>query len=853
MFGIDEIYEELLMEAKSPEEIKKILEFQFVKSKGVPQDVLDAVFEMDPTSKKSYTRWVLMQWDSSKESILKAINNGSLKRLFDYVKQRAGSGLDLARMKSFDEALSFLPDVDPVLEKEGDPSSPENNFDIVYESPEWVIAVPHTYEADKKLGRGCKWCTAGAYGDDDGYWRRYTAYGPLWVNFDKRGSEICPMDNKEYPYKRYQFLFEWQNWEGELMDCRDNRICFEEMDMPEKVLEFYESQNERYREVLENSDEVDDETAMETMNEDRWEHSHLVKEVDGSYLSLLPEEPNDYRHYNFDDCCYYLYDEEDISDPIAWTEYDPNTFMVEAWGNYPFAIVKSASGKINAVRLGSYWEEVGNIDSYGTLNNIGPYFVDDTLLYFCSEEDTRDYAEIELNQPCKEALSPYIDTRNLPDEYAFNGDMKYNEGDWIETVNMDGSHSLYFFHWPSREAITFIMKDVPVNGTCFELEMIEGKNGFIEGEMGKHYLVDNESSNDGFTYDILGCVDEERGYYMVRNYDGYYNIYDYKNRKLIFDEWYEQIQLMRSESGIEYYQCGSPGKKFLYDLKNNKLLTPIFNDLRMGGSHYMRLWIGSADKADYVYTEDLRFIGKFGNFMGVANSHIIIVMNVGSNDIHTFNINDGTVGLPDNVKSYGVIGNGGYPIILFRCGEGKSGEIRAYNIETDKIFDGDIVAMPKTIATFDENSGVWACKYKDGLYNLINENGEHLLSEGALSVTPLDAKAMAFIEYKDRYTFVKLSKDNPVITLPTKYGISKKYAELYASWNGRTRFTLTPEATGDNSGAEFEYNYEENKVQRVLPAEEKYEIIANKVVFPEISQISENFKNMYKRILDPIK
>ena len=56
MFGFDEIYNDLLLEAKSPEEIKKILEYQFVQGKGVPQEILDRVFAIDPTKKKTYTK-----------------------------------------------------------------------------------------------------------------------------------------------------------------------------------------------------------------------------------------------------------------------------------------------------------------------------------------------------------------------------------------------------------------------------------------------------------------------------------------------------------------------------------------------------------------------------------------------------------------------------------------------------------------------------------------------------------------------------------------------------------------------------------------------------------------------------
>ena len=159
MFGFDEIYNDLLLEAKSPEEIKKILEYQFVQGKGVPQEILDRVFAIDPTKKKTYTKWVLMQWEREKESIASSLKNGRLAELFRYFQERANSGLNLLGMKSFESALDMLPDVDPILSKTDDENDEANDFDIVYNTSDWKIAVPHTYEADKKLGRGCRWCS----------------------------------------------------------------------------------------------------------------------------------------------------------------------------------------------------------------------------------------------------------------------------------------------------------------------------------------------------------------------------------------------------------------------------------------------------------------------------------------------------------------------------------------------------------------------------------------------------------------------------------------------------------------------------------------------------------------------
>ena len=108
LFGLDEMYNELLLEAKSPEEIKKILEYQFVQGKGVPQEILDKVFAIDPTKKKTYTKWVLMQWDNEKDNIMQSLKDGHLQDMFKYFQERANTGLNLLGMKSFEEAMREL-------------------------------------------------------------------------------------------------------------------------------------------------------------------------------------------------------------------------------------------------------------------------------------------------------------------------------------------------------------------------------------------------------------------------------------------------------------------------------------------------------------------------------------------------------------------------------------------------------------------------------------------------------------------------------------------------------------------------------------------------------------------------
>ena len=255
MFGIDEFYDGLLLEAKSPEEIKRIYGYQFVEGKGVPQEILDQVFELDPTKKKTFTKWLLLKWPDESNLIRSSLSNGKIGEIFRYFQERARDGLNLADVKSVSDALRMLPNNYHIFASipDDEKDNPENQFKIVYDSPEWRVVRPFTYEADAKLGAGSMWCTAGAYGNGERYWEDYSDDGPIWVNFDMRVSEIAPRGKKEYPYKRYQFCFEANDFKGELTDINDSRIDFEKIDMPQEVIEFYGKINRKYQDCIESN------------------------------------------------------------------------------------------------------------------------------------------------------------------------------------------------------------------------------------------------------------------------------------------------------------------------------------------------------------------------------------------------------------------------------------------------------------------------------------------------------------------------------------------------------------------------------------------------------------------------
>ena len=389
LFGLDEMYNELLLEAKSPEEIKKILTYQFVQGKGVPEEVLDKIFEIDPTKKKTYTKWVLMQWATEKENILSALQSGQISDMFKYFQERANNGLNLLGMKSFEEALNVVPVVNkdpifgPIPEDEKD--DPKNDFEVVFDSPEWKIVIPHTWQADTKLGVGCRWCTAGAFGNAKSYFDRYTASGPLWVNFDKRRSQIGPRDSIEYPYTRYQFCFE-AGIRGEMCDANDDRIDIEEMDIPEDVLKFYTDKNPHYGEIL--SGEYDDEKAWARYDEMRLDYTayHLESCTGGPGLRLMPSFNEDDPHINDGDP-YEVYTDEDIRDSLDGVRYPDgvNDIQDECEG-FPMLVMANTAGWGRDTSLNVYYERIGRYEAvWNVANNVqafggnkkGKFFLDE--------------------------------------------------------------------------------------------------------------------------------------------------------------------------------------------------------------------------------------------------------------------------------------------------------------------------------------------------------------------------------------------------------------------------------------------------------------------------------------------
>lgn len=620
MFGLKEYYEGLLLEAKSPEEIKKILEYQFVQGKGIPQEILDSIFAMDPTKKKSYTRWVLSQWENFRVDIIPSITNGMLQKLFEYFKERAADGLDFGKY-NFKQALDMIPvgvENDPVLKKMGDLDAPVNDFDIVYRSPEWVIAVPHTYEADKKLGQGCKWCTAGAYNDGDEsrgehFYEQYSSNGNLWVNFDLRKSQMG-IDRKEYPYTRYQFCFE-DSPAGELKDIRNYNIVLNEIDMPQSVLDFYGTQNSKYVKQLEatNGDEEHDpydDYEIDTFEEDyraaRLENRIEVLNEGGETLILLPDYDRNYdffreEHYlDADACVYSLYNESDTRDSIFPFEFSANCNLVRREnGNIKYSMLTDIAGNRYFI-ISDYDNEFLAyqitsdemiIDTDGATYAVGKYSGRrSSSAVITTVDGTYEAGEITItNRPFTD-ITAFFENDNIASVVSHTNASVQT---FLEVVFNDGGHWLYSTNG-NGDPTLLIKNDLPINGKCYEIELSETRDfGIIRGEKMQYKI-----NLGDFAPDKYGAEEDLGGQkYLVSNKDGKYNIYDAIEGKLMLATWVTDIITVGKGVAIVKY---SWNQSVLYNFEFGYKISDAYENIDNLFNH-TRYFLALIDSADYSY------------------------------------------------------------------------------------------------------------------------------------------------------------------------------------------------------------------------------------------------------------
>ena len=188
---------------------------------NIPDDIFMELIALDPTytgkdSVGKYGKWLLNLFNRGKiaendfEEIPELLNqfttyknriqNKDLNayKTLDDLAETLASVIDDMSMLTPSQKTKFLKRV-----KSGKITvDKSDDFEIVLDTPNFVVYVPNTHEASMKLGKGTKWCTAHENPD---WYNDYTRLGnKLYIIKDKKTGERW-----QYSDKNGSFLNQW--------------------------------------------------------------------------------------------------------------------------------------------------------------------------------------------------------------------------------------------------------------------------------------------------------------------------------------------------------------------------------------------------------------------------------------------------------------------------------------------------------------------------------------------------------------------------------------------------------------------------------------------------------------------
>ena len=209
---------------------------------NIPEDTFMELIALDPTytgkdSAGKYGKWLLNLYNRGKISENDFDEITPLLNQFKIYRNRI-KNKDLNSYKTLDDlaqVLASVVDDDSMLTprqkvrflknvKSGKVSlDKSNDYDIVLDTPNFIVYVPNTHEASMKLGKGTKWCTAH---ENPGWYNRY-----------------IEDEHKLYIIKDKQTGDRWQysDQSGNFLDENDEEFDISElMRQDEKLSQFFE-------------------------------------------------------------------------------------------------------------------------------------------------------------------------------------------------------------------------------------------------------------------------------------------------------------------------------------------------------------------------------------------------------------------------------------------------------------------------------------------------------------------------------------------------------------------------------------------------------------------------------------
>ena len=215
----------IIREAK---EINSLINAFAKKNPNINPKDLEQLFTADPTTVQNsrgvfagkYCVWIGNQYVNGK---LKVGDIPELKKALNtYNINKSQITTPINNIGSLSDLITIISNYTDDFKATRQLSKGEQALEKVYEDGEWVVYVPHTYEASRKIGGDTSWCTASS---DDRYFNMYTKEGPLYVNIRKSDGA------------KFQFHFPT----GQFMDINDEEVSIRELGLSEGLVKFYET------------------------------------------------------------------------------------------------------------------------------------------------------------------------------------------------------------------------------------------------------------------------------------------------------------------------------------------------------------------------------------------------------------------------------------------------------------------------------------------------------------------------------------------------------------------------------------------------------------------------------------
>lgn len=403
----EQILNDLILEAKSPEQVLDILcrKFPYGKPNEV-RSLISKIMEIDPTKKYSYTQWLVSLYDDERDLAFEVNDKETfenIKNLFQFAREN--NDFQLQTFNGLEDAFEGMTWF-----------KGKSEYEIFYEDEKWIIYTPFTYAAERYIVHhmygGATWCTASSSGDY--YFKHYTEYGDkLYIFANKQTKEI----------------YQYSPQSGEFNDANNRQVSYPAELVGGKIYDFFEDQGMNLdRGSFPNDDDLywDGNYGMKCINdlysiyllcdnrghelsERHWNRVTNIDERFENYIVIETSEDRNENYYVIEttsgryDCVAYFNDVN--GEPFFW-----GMGSVIGMGDNEFSHVSFAEGKV------IYQED--DYDGFETVSTrTGYYFILET----CYMSMYRIY------DPYKGDLSTYTTKDGKEEIVEFWDDPYYDE------------------------------------------------------------------------------------------------------------------------------------------------------------------------------------------------------------------------------------------------------------------------------------------------------------------------------------------------------------------------------------------------------------------------------------------